>query len=168
MLDNTPNQLSKFRTKSWIEINGQLRGAYNSNIAIRFKTTMLKSSLCDYSNEYILVRQKITITGARDYAASEADERNKCIIFLSCVPFINCKSEINKAETDNAKDRNGIKCEANLILTMPSTCVISYSTGAGRLAIIDTKLYVPVVTLLTQVNAKLFQQIKSGFKRTIN
>ena len=45
LLDNTPNQLSKFRTKNWIEINDQSRGVYNVNSDIRFKTTMLKFSL---------------------------------------------------------------------------------------------------------------------------
>ena len=49
MLDNTPNQLSKFKTKNWIEINDQSREVYNINGDIRFKTTMLKSSLCDNS-----------------------------------------------------------------------------------------------------------------------
>ena len=61
-----------------------------------------------------------------------------------------------------------IDCEINLILTWPSTCVITNSTGAGRFTITDTKLYVQVVTLSTQENAKLLQQLKSGFKRTIN
>ena len=46
LLDNTPNQLSKFRTKNWIEINDQSRGVYNVDSDIRFKTAMLKSSLC--------------------------------------------------------------------------------------------------------------------------
>ena len=50
LLDNTPNQLSKFKTKNWIEINDQSRGVYNTNSDIRFKTTVLKSSLCDYSD----------------------------------------------------------------------------------------------------------------------
>ena len=50
-----------------------------------------------------------------------------------------------------------INCEVNLILTWSSTCVITNSTGAGRFAITDTKLYVPVVTLSTQDNAKLLQ-----------
>ena len=55
LLDNTPNQLSKFRTKNWVEINNDSRGAYNVNTQIKFKTTMLKSSLCDYGDAYILV-----------------------------------------------------------------------------------------------------------------
>ena len=56
----------------------------------------------------------------------------------------------------------------NLILTQSSTCVITNSTGAARFEITDAKLYVPVITLSTQGNAKLLQQLKSGFKRTIN
>ena len=51
---------SKFRTKNWVEINDESRGAYNVNSQIKFKTTMLKSSLCDYSDAYILVKGKIT------------------------------------------------------------------------------------------------------------
>ena len=61
-----------------------------------------------------------------------------------------------------------VNCEINLILTWSSTCVITNSTGAGTFAINDTKLYVPVVTLSTQDNAKLLQQLKSGFKRVVN
>ena len=56
LLDNTSNQLSKFRTKNWFEINDQSRGVYNTNSDIRFKTRMLKSSLCDYSDAYTLAK----------------------------------------------------------------------------------------------------------------
>ena len=61
-----------------------------------------------------------------------------------------------------------INCEVNLILTWSRDCVITNSNGAGKFKITETKLYVPVVTLSTQDNAKLLQQLKSGFKRTIN
>ena len=61
-----------------------------------------------------------------------------------------------------------INCGVNLILTWSSTCVTTDSTGAGIFEINDTKLYVPVVTLSTQENTKLLQQLKSGFKRVIN
>ena len=75
--DNTSNQLSKL-----IEINDQSRGVYNTNSGIRFKTTMLKSRLCDYSDAYMFVKGTITITGAGDDAAAkQADERNKGVIF---------------------------------------------------------------------------------------
>ena len=61
-----------------------------------------------------------------------------------------------------------INCEINLILTWSSNSIITNSTGAGRFAITDTKLYIPVVTLSTLDNAKLLQQLKSGFERKIN
>ena len=61
-----------------------------------------------------------------------------------------------------------INCEVNLILTWSKDCVITNSTGAEKFTITDTKLYVPVITLSTQDNAKLLHQLKSGFKRTIN
>ena len=61
-----------------------------------------------------------------------------------------------------------ITCEVNLILTCSRDCVITNSTGARKFAITETKLYVPVVSLSTQDNAKLLQQLKCGFKRTIN
>ena len=61
-----------------------------------------------------------------------------------------------------------INCEVNLILTWSSTCVITNSTGEGRFTITDTKLYVPVVTLSTQDNAKFLEKLKLCFKRTIN
>ena len=64
-----------------------------------------------------------------------------------------------------------INCEVNLILTWSSTCVIVSTNVANQNATFektDTKLYVPVVTLSTQDNSKLLQQLKSGFKRVIN
>ena len=60
-----------------------------------------------------------------------------------------------------------INCEVNLELTWSKDCVITNSTGEGKFQITETKLYVPVVTLSTQNNAKLLQQLKSDFERTI-
>ena len=247
LIDDTSNPPSKFRKENWVKINDELRGTYNVNSQIKFKTTMLKSSLCDYSDAYILVKGTITITGAGDDAAArQADERDKGVAFKNCALFTNCISEINNTQVDNAKDidivmpmynvieysdnyakttvslwqyfrdepNNNlansesfkpkikitgktpnddnekdveimvplkylsnfwrtlemplVNCEVNLILTWSSTCVITNSTGAGTFEITDTKLYVPVVTLSTQENTKLLQQLKSGFKRVIN
>ena len=62
---------------------------------MKFKTTMLKSGLCDYSDAYILVKGKITIRGAGDDATGiQADERDKGVAFKNCAPFTNCISEI--------------------------------------------------------------------------
>ena len=124
LLDNTSNQLSKFRTKNWIEINDQSREVYNTKGDIRFKTTMLKSSLCDYGDAYILVKGTITITGAgADAAARQADERDKGVIFKNCAPFINCKTEINNTEIDNAKD---------IDILMPMYNLIEYSDNYSK------------------------------------
>ena len=77
---------------------------------------MLKSSLCDYSDAYILVKGKITIAGAgNDAAARQADERNKGVIFKNCAPFINCISEINNTQIGNAKDIDIVMPMYNLI-----------------------------------------------------
>ena len=61
-----------------------------------------------------------------------------------------------------------INCEVNLILTWSSNCVITNSTGAGAFETTYTKLYIPVVTLSIQDNARLLKQLRSGFQRVIN
>ena len=61
-----------------------------------------------------------------------------------------------------------INCEINLILTWSTNCVISEGNRITTFAIAYTKLYVPIVTLSTQDNIILMQQLKSGFKRKIN
>ena len=115
-LNNTWNLPSGYRIKNWIQINDHLRGAYNTYSDIRFKTTILKSWLCHYSDAYILVEGSIAITGAGDNAeARQADERNKGVIFKNCAPFINCKSEIKNTEIDHAKDLDVIMPMYNLI-----------------------------------------------------
>ena len=104
LIDDTSNQPSKFRTKNWVEINDESRGTYNVNSQIKFKTTMLKSSLCDYSDTYILVKGTITITGeGADAAARQADAIDKGVAFKNCAPFTNCISEINNTQVDMLK-----------------------------------------------------------------
>ena len=116
MIDGTSNQPSKFRTKRWVEINDESRGTYNVNSQIKFKNTMLKSSFFDYSDAYILVKGRITITGAgADAAARRADERDKGAAFKNCAPFTNCISEINNTQVDNAKDIDIVIPMYNLI-----------------------------------------------------
>ena len=114
--DNTLNQPSKFRKRNWVEINDESRGANNVNSQIKFKTTMLKSSLCDYSDAYILVKGTITIAeAAANDAARQADEREKGVSFKNCAPFINCISELNNTQIDNAKDIDIVMPINNLI-----------------------------------------------------
>ena len=97
--DASSNQPSKFKTKNWIEIKDESRRTYNVNSQIKFKATMLKSSLCDYSNAYIHVKGKITIAGAGiDAAARQEDERDKDVAFKNVLhsPFVLVRSIIPK------------------------------------------------------------------------
>ena len=120
--DNILNQPSKFRTRNCIEINHDSRGVYNVNSQNKFKTTMLKSSLCDYSDAYILVKGTITVnnTAAQGAAANSA---NKKVIFKTCAPFTNCISEINNTQIDNAKD---------IDIVMPMYNLIEYSDNYAK------------------------------------
>ena len=101
-----------------------IRRSYNTNSDIRFKTTMLKASLSDYSDAYILLKGTITVTGeGADAAIKQVDERNKGIIFKTCSPFIYCKSEINNTEIGNAK---------NIDKAMPMYNLIEYSDNYSK------------------------------------
>ena len=101
MLDSASNKLSKFRTRNWVEINDDIRGAYFPNKQIRFKTAMLRSSLCDYSDAYILVKGNVSINNTGTAAAPQ--NRNKKVIFRNCAPFTNCIAKINNTQIDNAE-----------------------------------------------------------------
>ena len=88
--DSASNQPSRFRTRNWVEVNDHSQGTY-TNADINFKTTMLKSDLCDYAHAYTFVKGTITITGhGDDAAARQADERDKGVIFKNCAPFVKC------------------------------------------------------------------------------
>ena len=120
--DNTLNQSSKFRTRNWVEINDELRGVYNVNSQIKFKTTMLKSSLCDYSDAYILVKGTIDVNNTAAQGAA-ANNTNKKVIIKNCAPFTNCISEINNTQIDNAKD---------IDIVMPMYNLIEYSDNYAK------------------------------------
>ena len=124
MLQNPPDQPSKFRTKNWVEIDDESKESYNTGSDIKFKTTMLRSNLCDYADVYILVKGTITITGAGDDdVAKRLDERNKGIIFKNCAPFIKCISRINNTDIDNAQD---------IDIVMPMYNLIEYSDNYSK------------------------------------
>ena len=120
--DNTLNQPSKFRTRNWVEINDESRGAYNVNSQIKFKTTILKSSLCDYSDAYTLVKGTITVNNTVAQGAA-ANNTNKKVIFKNCAPFTNCISEINNTQIGNAKD---------IDIVMPMYNLIEYSDNYAK------------------------------------
>ena len=268
LLDSASNKSSKLRTRNWVEINDDIRAAYSRNKQIRFKTAMLRSILCDYSDAYILVKGNLTVNNNAG-AGTAANNNNINIIliitiiiiiliFKNSAQFTNCISKINNIQIDNAEyidivmsmhnlieysdnyskasgslwqyykeipavdnagnivDFNGanptdsrnlktkitgqtdddgridnvkitvplkcpsnfwralemplINCEVELILRWSADCVIIFTNVAEQIptfTITETNLYVPVVTLSTQDNAKLLPQLKSGFKRTI-
>ena len=124
LIDDASNQPSKFRTKNWVEINDESRGTYKVNSQIKFKTTMLKSSLCDYSDAYIIVKGTITVnnTAAEDVAANNI---NKKVIFKNCAPFTDCICEINNTQVDNAKD---------IDIVMPIYNLIKYSDNYAKIS----------------------------------
>ena len=123
LLDNPSNHPSKFRTRNWVEINDESRGTYTGN-DIRFKTTMLRSNLCDYADAYILVKGTITITGAgNDDATKRADERDKGVTFKNFAPFTKYISRINNTDIDNAQD---------IDVTMPMYNLIEYSDNYSK------------------------------------
>ena len=102
LLGNKPNQLTKFRPKTWVEINDDACGTYNINSLIIFETSMLTSSLRDYSDACILVKGTITVTAVPPPAANP-NNNDKEVVFKNCAPFTNCISEINNTQIDNAK-----------------------------------------------------------------
>ena len=112
LLDNTPNKLSKFKTKNWVEINDDTRGMYNTNSQIKFKTSMLNSSLCDYSDAYILVNGTILVSNIGTTAAPN-NRKNKVV--KNCTPFTDYITEINNTQIDNAKDTDVVIPMYNLI-----------------------------------------------------
>ena len=99
---NASNKPSKFKTRSWVEINDDIRSAYSPNNQIRFKTAILRSSLFDYNNAYILVKGNISVNN-NAVGAAAANNTNKKVIFKNCAPFTNCISRINNTQIDNAE-----------------------------------------------------------------
>ena len=78
VLDYTSNQpWQKIKTKKWVEINDESRGTYNEDNQIRFKTSMLRSCLCDYSDVYTLVKGTITVANTAEAQGHPNNGANK-------------------------------------------------------------------------------------------
>ena len=95
LLENTPNHLTKFRTKNWPYTNDDACRTYQKDRQIKFKTSMLKSSLCDYSDAHMLVK--------RLYQLSHKQETTKKVVVENYAPFTDFISEINNTQIDNNK-----------------------------------------------------------------
>ena len=274
LLDTAHDKVSKFVTKKWIEVQHQSGGNFDTGKKIRFKTSMLRSDLCDYSEAYVWVKGTVTAIDTNN-----DNNFNKRFVFKNNTPFLSCISKINGKLVENAEDLDVvmpmynlldysknyektsgslfnyfrdepnsfntndtnpinvsikdsksfdyksslnnalpnadvnnkgvhnnleiaiplkhfgnfwrsldiplINCEVSLNLTWNSKCVLvgrAYREArdppdAGISAInspsdvtfeiADCKLYVPVVSLSTENDNKLFEMLKSGFKRTV-
>ena len=112
LLGNTFNKVPRFITKKWIEVHDQSGNAenrYNPNKQIKFKTSMLRSDLCDYSDAYIVVKRKIIVTNP------DNDAYDKKLAFENNAPFASCISKINSTLIDNAEDLDVVMPMYNLI-----------------------------------------------------
>ena len=99
LLDNIPDKVTKFITKKWAEIHDQSGETYNTNKQIRFKTSMLRSDLCDFSDACIVVKGKITVSADE----RDRDKMNRSVILKNNASFISCISKINGALVENVK-----------------------------------------------------------------
>ena len=87
--------MPRFITRKWIEIHGQFETTYNTSKQIRFKTSILRSDLCDYSNAYIVVKGIITVTNSNGAAC------DKKLAFKNNAPFASFISKIDNKLIDN-------------------------------------------------------------------
>ena len=114
--DNESEKLSKFITRQYIEVSS-LSNTYNENKSIRFKTPMLRSNLCDYSDAYILVKGTITVTvpGVKNNADNIRDKRNRPLILKNNAPFVSCITRINGKLIEDADDLDIVMSMYNLL-----------------------------------------------------
>ena len=99
LLGSEHDEVPRFIAKKWLEVQSQSGNAYNTSKPIRFKTSMLRSDLCDYSDAYVWVKGKITVTNPNDNA-----NFNKELTLKNNAPFISCISKINGELVENAED----------------------------------------------------------------
>ena len=114
--DNESKQLSKFVTREYVEANS-LSNTYNENKSIRFKTPMLRSNLCDYSDAYILVKGTIPVTapGVNNNVDNIRDKRNRPLILKNNAPFVSCITRINGELIEDADDLDIVMSMYNLL-----------------------------------------------------
>ena len=109
LLNDPKNENSNFATKKWDIIDSEAKGNYLPNNEVKFLTSSLESSLCDYSDAYILVTGNINVTGG---------DANTKVAFKNCAPFKKCRTEINETFVDDAEHIN---------IAMPMYNLIEYS-----------------------------------------
>ena len=109
------------RKGKWIEVHDQLgnsKDRYKPDKRIRFKTSMPRSDLCDFSDEYIVVKETITVTNPGNNAYDQK------LAFKNNAPFVSCVSKINHTLIDNAED---------LDVVMPMYNLLEYSKNYSKI-----------------------------------
>ena len=109
LFNGSDDEDSKFATKKWYVIDSESKNNYSDEDPIKFLTKSLESSLCDYSDAYILVTGNITVVNGDD---------NTKFAFRNCAPFRKCRTEISETFIDEAEHIN---------ITMPMYNLIEYS-----------------------------------------
>ena len=109
VLDTASNNVPRFNTKKWIGVHDHPGKIYNTNKQIRFKTSMLRSELCDYSDVYIVATGTISVT---DLDKSAYDKK---LDFKNNAPFISCITKTNNTLVDNAEELDIVMPMYNLI-----------------------------------------------------
>ena len=117
LLGNKDENLSKFVTRQYVKVN-ILSNKINENKSIRFKTPMLRSDLCDYSDAYILVKGTITVNGVVNGVENEILRRNRLLILKNNAPFVSCMTKINNEFIEDVND---------LDIVMPIYNLLKYS-----------------------------------------
>ena len=97
LLNGSDNENSKFATKKWYVIDSESKGVYSHKNPIKFLTSSLESSLCDYSDAYVLATGNIAVVGG---------DANTTVSFKNCVPFRKCRTEIKETFIDEAEHIN--------------------------------------------------------------
>ena len=111
LLDSEHDEVPRFITKKWIEVQSQSGNTYNTSKPIRFKTSILRSDLCDYSDAYVWVKGKITVTNPNNNA--NFDRR---LTLKNNASFISSISKINCKLVENAEDLDIVMPMYNLLV----------------------------------------------------
>ena len=97
LLNGSDNEYSKFATKKWYVIDNESKGNYSHKNPIKFLTKSIESSLCDYSDAYILVTGDIAVKKRNDDNTNNIDITQATqVVFKNCALFNICRTEINE------------------------------------------------------------------------
>ena len=116
LLDTTSDNEPRFITRKWVEVHDQSGSAkyrHKPSKQLRFKPSMLRSDLCDFSDAYIVVKGTVTLT--KTNKTGIIDKRNRFLAFKNNAPFTNCTSKINNVLIDNAEDLGVVTPMYNLL-----------------------------------------------------